>query len=71
MGVCGRVMVIRLDVEIWVNGKCGTKRRRKWYGSCWVLWYLSMFVCISVVVVEGVCVRDFRGVGLCTIGTVD
>jgi hypothetical protein len=28
-----------------------------------------VFVCISVAVEEGVCVRDCRGQGLCTFGT--
>jgi hypothetical protein len=29
-----------------------------------------VFVCISVVIVEGACVRDCRELGLCTVGTV-
>jgi hypothetical protein len=29
-----------------------------------------VFVCISVVVVEGACVRDCRGLGLCIVGIV-
>jgi hypothetical protein len=29
-----------------------------------------VFGCISVVVVEGACVRDCRGLGFCTVGTV-
>jgi hypothetical protein len=32
-------------------------------GGCWVLWSLCVFGCISVVVVEGACVRDCRGLG--------
>jgi hypothetical protein len=38
--------------------------------SYWVLWPLCVFGCISVVVVEGVCVKDCRGLELYTIGTV-
>jgi hypothetical protein len=36
----------------------------KRYAGCWVLWPLCVFGCISVVVVEGVCVRDCRGAGV-------
>jgi hypothetical protein len=42
---------------------------RKRYGDCWVFWPLYVFWCISVVV-EGAWVRDCRGLGLCTVGTV-
>jgi hypothetical protein len=42
----------------------------KMFGGCWVLWPLCVFGYISDVVVEGACVRDFRGLGLCTVGTV-
>jgi hypothetical protein len=31
------------------------------YQGCWVLWSLCVFGCISVVVVEGVCVRGLQG----------
>jgi hypothetical protein len=31
---------------------------------------LCVFWYISVVVVEGACVRDYKGVGLCIVGTV-
>jgi hypothetical protein len=41
----------------------------KRYGSCWFLWPLCVFGCISVVV-ESVCVRNCRGLGFCTVGTV-
>jgi hypothetical protein len=34
------------------------------------LWSLCVFGCISVVVVEGACVRGFRGFGLYKIGIV-
>jgi hypothetical protein len=54
-------MVSRLNIEIWVIDKGGTKRGGKkrgvwggkWYGSCWVLWPLCMFWCISIVLMEG------------------
>jgi hypothetical protein len=42
----------------------------KTYECCCVLWPLSLFRCISVVVVEGVCVKDCRGLVVCTVGTV-
>jgi hypothetical protein len=64
-------MVIRLDIEIWVIGKGGTKKEEQekgWVGGeelwgLWVLWPLCAFGCISVVVVECACVRDCRGWG--------
>jgi hypothetical protein len=69
------VMVIRLDIEIYdiVKGALKEEVRkgmvvRNWYVGCWVFWSLCMFGCISVVVVEGACVRDCRGQGLCTVG---
>jgi hypothetical protein len=43
--------------------------RVKMYGGCWVLWPLCVFGYISVVVVQSVCVWDFRGLGLCAVGT--
>jgi hypothetical protein len=42
----------------------------KQHGGCWFLWSLCVFGCISVVVVEGACVRDCRGLGLCEVGIV-
>jgi hypothetical protein len=69
-------MVIRLDIVIWGIGNGGTKMvvREKGlvgvrYGGCQVLWPLCVFRYISVVV-EGACVRDCRGLGLCIVGTV-
>jgi hypothetical protein len=43
----------------------------KWCGGCWVLWPLCVFGYISVVVVEGACVRDCRWLGLCKVCIVD
>jgi hypothetical protein len=40
------------------------------YRSCWVLEPLCVFRCSCAVVVEGACVGDCRGTGVCTIGTV-
>jgi hypothetical protein len=60
VGVRGWVLVIRLDVEIWVIGKGGTKKggwERGGWGKrnrgFWVSWPLCVFGRISVVVVEG------------------
>jgi hypothetical protein len=71
------IMVFRLDIEIYVLGKCGTKRGagkgedgEKMYRDCWVLQPLCMFGYISVVVVESSCVRNCRGIKLCRVGTV-
>jgi hypothetical protein len=36
----------------------------------WVLWPLCVLVYISAVVVDGACVNDCRGLGVCTVGTV-
>jgi hypothetical protein len=41
---------------------------RKHCGGCWFFWSLYVFGCISVVVVEGACVRDCRDLGLCKVG---
>jgi hypothetical protein len=35
--------------------------------GCWCLWSLCVFVCISVVVIEGALVRGCRGLGLCNV----
>jgi hypothetical protein len=37
--------------------------------GCWFLWSLCIFGCISLVV-EGACVRDYGGLGLCKVGIV-
>jgi hypothetical protein len=50
----------------WEKGWMGGGR----YGCCWILWPLSVFGCISVVVVEGACVSDCTGLGLCTVGKI-
>jgi hypothetical protein len=72
-----QIMVIRLDIEIWVFGKGGSTRggrkRVGWVGK--KLWELLDFVAlvhvwVYSVVVEGVCARNCRGLGLCTVGTV-
>jgi hypothetical protein len=65
-------MVIRLVIDFGGTGKGGTKRSGwvKRYGGFWILWPLCVWGYISVVVVEGVCVRDCRGLGLYTVGTV-
>jgi hypothetical protein len=73
----GEVMVNWLAIEIWEICKGGTKKRRAgkrvvvreevW--CCWVLWPLCLFGSISVAVVVGPCVRDCRGLRLCTVGT--
>jgi hypothetical protein len=39
-------------------------------GAAVFLWSLCVFGYISVVAEKGVCVRDFRGLGLCKVGTV-
>jgi hypothetical protein len=46
---------------------CGLGKR---YGGCWGLWPLCMLGCISAVVVEGACIKNCRGLGLCIVGTV-
>jgi hypothetical protein len=67
------VIVIRLVIDFGEFIKAVLKRGvggwEKRYGSCWVLWPLCVFGYIFVVV-EGACVRDFRGLGLYTVGTV-
>jgi len=51
-----------------VGGKRGGWGKK--YGGCCVLWPLCLFGCISVVVVEGACVRGCMGLGVCTVGIV-
>jgi hypothetical protein len=66
----GRLMFIRLDIDIWVISKSGTKKEGvgKGLGVWGELWRLldflalCVFGCISVVM-EGACVRDCRGWG--------
>jgi hypothetical protein len=76
---CG-VMVIRLVIDYgelvrvtlkkgWVVGI----RMVGWvesYRCCWGLWPVCVFRCVSVAVMEGVCVRDCRRLGLCMVGRV-
>jgi hypothetical protein len=68
-------MVIKLFLDFGELGKVALKRGAgkgvggwgKRYGVCWVLWPLCVFGYISVVM-EGGCVRNCRGLGLCTVG---
>jgi hypothetical protein len=55
-----------------VAQKGGEEGSVKGYGGCWVLWSLCVLGCISTVVMEGegAYVRDCRGLGVCTVGTV-
>jgi hypothetical protein len=57
----GHLMAIKLVIEI---GKGGTEKGRcvGEVMGCWVLWPLCVFGCVSVVV-EGACIRDYRGWG--------
>jgi hypothetical protein len=71
-------MVVWLKIESWVIGKGGTKREGRKWGGCVgeKVWELLSFValvcfeCISTAVVEGACVRDYKGLRVCTVGTV-
>jgi hypothetical protein len=75
-GSWGRVMVIRLVVNFGELVKVALKKggKKGWmgkrYGGSWGLWPLFVFECISFVVVDGACVKDCRGLGLCTVGAV-
>jgi hypothetical protein len=67
----GGVIVIRLHIEIWVIGKGGTKRvggEEVWglLGFV-VLVHFWLYFCCSI---GGASVRDFRWLGLYTVGTV-
>jgi hypothetical protein len=46
-----------------------TEWRKQCEGCCF-LWSFFVFCYTSVVVVEGACVRDCRGLGLCKVGIV-
>jgi hypothetical protein len=56
-------VVLKGETGSWV-GEWG-----KQYGGCRVLWPLCVLGCISVLIVEGACVRDCRALGLCKVGT--
>jgi hypothetical protein len=60
--------LIKVELKRGVGKGVGEWGKR--YGDCWVLWPLCVFGCISVVVVEGACVRDCKGLELCTVDTV-
>jgi hypothetical protein len=64
-------MFVMLATEIWVLDRVALKLEVEvgWvsWGS-WFLWSLCVFRCISVV--EGACVRDCRGLGLCKVDIV-
>jgi hypothetical protein len=72
----GKVIVVWLEMKNWVIGKGdmlkggGGKGGRvsRWrYGSCWVLGPSFVFGYSCTVVVEGTCVRDYRGLRVCTV----
>jgi hypothetical protein len=76
MNTVGGVMVIRLFIYYADLVKVALKRKKKgdgkrsgWVGECVELWKmlgfwpLCVFECISVIVVEGVFVRNCRGWG--------
>jgi hypothetical protein len=70
------VMVFRLIINFSKSVEVVPKRDGgksvgwvKRYRGCWFLWPLCVFGFISVVV-ECVCVRDCKGLGLCIVGTV-
>jgi hypothetical protein len=60
-------MVIKLVIDFGELVKAALKGTGKGVGQevwgCWVLWPLCVFECISVVVTEGVWVRDCRALG--------
>jgi hypothetical protein len=68
-----RLIVIRLDIEIWVIGKLGTKNKagkeemggRRGMGAAE---FCGLFVSVVAVVVA--CGRECKGPWLCTVGTV-
>jgi hypothetical protein len=68
------VIVISLVIDFGELVKVALKEEWKkvWVGGLRSMGLLNFvaFVCIFVVVVEGVCVRDCKVLGLCTFGTV-
>jgi hypothetical protein len=58
----GELVKVGQKNKEWVVGK-GLSGWVESYGDFWVLWPQCVFRCISVVVVEGVCVRDVRSCG--------
>jgi hypothetical protein len=69
----GGAIVISLVTDFGVLVEGGTKRGgwvEEEVFSCSVLWAFCVFGCISVVVVEGTCVKYCRWMGLCIVGIV-
>jgi hypothetical protein len=71
-------MIIRLVIDFGELLKVALKRGNGKKGSEWVKMYegfwafclLFVFGYISVIVVDGVCVRDCKDLGLCKVGIV-
>jgi hypothetical protein len=66
------VIVIRVKLDIWVIGKVALKSRGRRGKVMGLLDFLAL-VCVWVYfyfIVEGAFVRDCRGLGFCTVGTV-
>jgi hypothetical protein len=71
-------MFVWLEIETLVISKGSTKRGGKHVEVCGgrSLWAAGLHGtdvwvwCVSAVVVEGACVRDFRGMGECMVGRV-
>jgi hypothetical protein len=70
-------MFFRLEIEIWVIGKGGSRKgcgKRGVDGErgMGTAIFCGPCVCLGIlfVVVEGACVRDCRRLGLCTVGAV-
>jgi hypothetical protein len=59
-------------VKVALKGRTGkgVVERRKRYRACWDFGPLCVFGYISFVVVEGACVRHYRGLGLYIVGTI-
>jgi hypothetical protein len=71
-------MVIRLDIEIWVTGKGGTKNREWEKGgvcggrSMGAAGFCGPGACLGacLLLLEHACGRDLRGLGFCTVDIV-
>jgi hypothetical protein len=74
VGVGQGVVVLWLEVETWVIGKSGTRRKGGKGVGGWRLLFFVALVCVFIyfhlVVVEGACVSDCRRLRVCTVGTV-
>jgi hypothetical protein len=76
-----RVTFVCIEIGTWVIYKDGTRKggqkgedgmkRERGVGGYMFLGPIYVLGCSLVVVVEGACVSDYRGIGVCRVGIVE